>query len=220
MAGDKFPPLTLFDVEGKRLLVDGAHRLEAAKRCGLKRIACIVRDGNRQDAVKYALGANRGHGLQRGNEDKRRCAEIALREFPELSDRAIAEMCGVSDRFVNKVRGRADANRSDLTRTGRDGKRYRIRRRTPLAKSRDDLPDFKLPRDLGQREHALSAYFAGLSERLCALITKHPSLASPARTAVYAMVGKVLKRVNEVSPTPRSPQPAAPVAAGANKPAQ
>jgi hypothetical protein len=61
---------------------------------------------------------------------------IALREYPKLSDRAIAEMCAVSDRFVNDMRRALSpgANYSHLLtptgcndytlRTGRDGKQY------------------------------------------------------------------------------------------------
>lgn len=55
--------------------------------------------------------------------DKRRCVEIALREFPNLSSRALAELCGVGDRFVRDIRG-DDAGAVKPHVTGADGKRY------------------------------------------------------------------------------------------------
>jgi len=51
---------------------------------------------------------------------KRRCVELALREFPGKSSRAYAEMCGVSDMFVGHIRP-VQTDCTD-TRTGRDGK--------------------------------------------------------------------------------------------------
>ena len=42
--------------------------------------------------------------LKRSNPDKRRCVEIALKEFGGMSDRAIAEMCGVGKTLASEVR--------------------------------------------------------------------------------------------------------------------
>ncbi len=50
-----------------------------------------------------------------------------IREFPNLSSRAIAEMCGVSDRFVRDIRG-DDAGAVKPHVTGADGKQYPARR--------------------------------------------------------------------------------------------
>lgn len=54
------------------------------------------------EPLKHALGANAAHGHQRTNADKRRCVEIALREFAGMSNRAIADMCGVSADLVDR----------------------------------------------------------------------------------------------------------------------
>src|SRR6266446_2693416 len=42
--------------------------------------------------------------LRRTNADKRNCVVAALKEFPDLSNRAIAERCAVSDMLVGDVR--------------------------------------------------------------------------------------------------------------------
>jgi len=52
-------------------------------------------------------------------------AEILMGEFPKLSSRAIAKMCGVSDMFVGSIRTNVGANELHLSTTGSDGKTYR-----------------------------------------------------------------------------------------------
>jgi hypothetical protein len=99
----KFPAVVVFASGTAYLLADGFHRFMAAQRCGWVDIDCDVRKGSKQDAIRYSLTANNGHGLRRTNADKRRGVEIALREFGKMSNHAIAEMCGVSDQFVNEL---------------------------------------------------------------------------------------------------------------------
>ena len=80
----------------------------------------------------YSLGANQSNGLRRTNADKRHAVELALKEFPKLSDRAIAEMCGVSQPFVSEFRPKVITVITSETHTGKDGKEYPARR--PAAK--------------------------------------------------------------------------------------
>ena len=85
-------------------LVDGFHRCEVAKRIGLKTIPVEHVDGTRLDAIRSAVAANRRHGLQRSPADKRRAAEMALTSFPDLSDREISRLTGVSHTTINRMR--------------------------------------------------------------------------------------------------------------------
>jgi uncharacterized ParB-like nuclease family protein len=103
-AGKKFPPLlTVFDGRAY-YLADGFHRLQAAQRLRVAKIACEVRDGSRADARLAACGANQEHGLRRTNEDKRRAVRVVLELQPEWSNRMVAEHVGVSHPFVAEVR--------------------------------------------------------------------------------------------------------------------
>ena len=88
-----------------------------------------MRKGGRVDALKYALGANAVHGQRRSNADKRRCVEIAVKEFGGLSSRAIAELCAVGHQLVDQVRGPLDES-SNATRTTSDGRQYPATRAT------------------------------------------------------------------------------------------
>lgn len=80
--------------------------------------------GGRADALKHAL-----HGHRRSNADKRRCVEIALREFPKLSSRAVAKLCGVSHTFVEQLRPEEALATVANARTASDGRQYPARRR-------------------------------------------------------------------------------------------
>lgn len=50
--------------------------------------------------------------MRRSNADKRRAVEIALREFSNMSDRAIAELCGVHHDMVRSSRPKLDVAES------------------------------------------------------------------------------------------------------------
>ena len=65
------------------------------------------------------------HGLKRTNADKRRSVELALAEWPNVSDRQIAEICAVGHDMVAGIRaGQLAENAScePQPRVGKDGK--------------------------------------------------------------------------------------------------
>lgn len=127
--GAQFPSIVVFGSAEKCWLGDGWHRVLAAQQLLFEEIEADLRAGGRADALKYALGANAAHGRRRTNADKRRCVEIALREFPSLSSRAIAELCGVSHHTVESVRPEPGGQIAHVERTGQDGKQYPAGRR-------------------------------------------------------------------------------------------
>jgi hypothetical protein len=133
--GDDFPPIVLFATNGKHWVGDGWHRLWAAEHIGALTIPAEVRKGGRVEALKHALGANAAHGHRRTNADKRRCVEIALREFPKLSAREVAKLCGVADSFVGDQRRQVQSDCTSRV-TGADGKQYPAKRnqiRAPIS---------------------------------------------------------------------------------------
>ena len=114
-----FPPIKVV----RKVLVDGFHRIEAARRViaapgtpadlrrALQNIPCerVEVDPANNDisdlALQHALAANHAHGLRPSNADKRRAVELALDRWPDKSDREIATMTGTSHPFVGRVRG-------------------------------------------------------------------------------------------------------------------
>jgi len=105
-AGAVFPPIVVFHNGGNYWLADGFHRLAAQAKLGYETIPVDVRKGGRRDAIQYSLGANETHGLRRTREDKQRAVATALAdpEWSALSDRDIAQLCGVSHTMVSRVR--------------------------------------------------------------------------------------------------------------------
>lgn len=136
--GTEFPPVVLFQTEPTAgwILADGFHRVAAARKAGLRRILAEVRQGDRQAATTYALRANVKHGRRRTNADKRKTVEIALKEFPDQSDRSLAEMCAVDKSLVASIRRQvADSTTcASHKRIGMDGKAYRSPGRRGLDK--------------------------------------------------------------------------------------
>lgn len=109
LAGDVFPPVTLF-FDGKHYwLADGFHRLFAHKKqmpkLGLE-IDAEIFQGTKRDAVLYSLGANARHGLPRSPDDKRVAVQKLLTdpEWSQWSDSLIAQTANVSQPFVSKRR--------------------------------------------------------------------------------------------------------------------
>lgn len=134
--GDVFPPVDLYGTENECWIGDGWHRVLAAF-AGDTRHGCIeanLHPGGRIDALRHALGANAIHGQRRSTADKRRAVEIAVCEFPKLSNAAIATLCGVDDKTVAAHRPGTSGNSEPETRTGQDGKQYPVKSRRTLAR--------------------------------------------------------------------------------------
>lgn len=120
--GVKLPPVDLFlsiSPNGYPIynIGDGWHRILAHQTMDKETILANVHRGDRKDALKFALGANSTHGLRRTNKDKRRAVEIATGEFPQLSDRQLAEICKVDHKTVARYRPKTEEKR-----IGADGK--------------------------------------------------------------------------------------------------
>lgn len=130
-AGSVFPPLDVFDFgDDKMVIVDGEHRFMGAILAEVKKHECVVHEGSKQDAIKFALQCNTAHGLRRTNEDKRHAVVLALSEFDKFSDGVLADMCAVSHTFVAIIRKEVQpatvASSVSAKRIGRDGSARKV----------------------------------------------------------------------------------------------
>jgi hypothetical protein len=134
--GAQFPPVVVFNDGHRYILADGFHRVMAAGLLYLTEISAEIREGNRSDALKYALGANVSHGMRRTNADKHRSIALALSEWPKCSDREIARICAVSYEFVRYSRPQLSTVDScpAQKRIGKDGKERRMPTRVSLPR--------------------------------------------------------------------------------------
>lgn len=109
-AGDKFPPITVFFDGQDYWLVDGFHRHQASfMYLPGQAMECEVHQGRLEDAQWYSYTVNCGHGVRRTNADKERAVRAALAhpKSESLSNRQIAEHCGVGETMVRQHRKKA-----------------------------------------------------------------------------------------------------------------
>tara|TARA_B110001469_G_scaffold292_1_gene382 strand:- start:622 stop:1446 length:825 start_codon:yes stop_codon:yes gene_type:complete len=126
-SGAVFPPITVFYDGAKYWLADGFHRFLAVQRNEAESISAEVHEGSRTDALRHALGANSTNGIYRSNADKRNAVEIALEEWPNMSNSVIAELCRVSGDLVRRNRiamEKLERIAPQDSVTGKDGKQY------------------------------------------------------------------------------------------------
>ncbi|MEU7146022.1 ParB/RepB/Spo0J family partition protein [Nocardia sp. NPDC046473] len=105
-------------------VIDGMHRLYAAKLVGAKTIQVRFFDGDESEAFIWAVRENNAHGLPLSLGERVAAARRIIESSPQLSNRAIAGYVGLSDKTVGAVRShRSTSEHSQLSsRIGADGK--------------------------------------------------------------------------------------------------
>ncbi|QLQ40521.2 ParB/RepB/Spo0J family partition protein [Micromonospora robiginosa] len=110
-------------------VIDGAHRLGAARLRGEETIEVRFFDGSEMEAFLLAVRANTTHGLPLTHADRSRAAERIIVSHPTWSDRAIAQAAGLGARTVATLRRKlelggagGEATPQPQARTGRDGR--------------------------------------------------------------------------------------------------
>lgn len=119
---DELPPILV--QRGSLRVIDGAHRLEAAKARGEKLIRARVVDCTDDDAYVLAVCANTLDGLPLCRADRVASARRILGWHPDWSDRAIGTVTGLSAGTVGGIRQESASEAGQFTkRLGRDGRR-------------------------------------------------------------------------------------------------
>ncbi|MFI6172498.1 ParB/RepB/Spo0J family partition protein [Nocardia sp. NPDC051052] len=104
-------------------VIDGFHRLRAARERGATHIEALYFDGDADDAYILSVRANTSHGLPLSASDRSAAATRIIAMHPDWSDRAIAACAGLSTRTVSTIRYRSTDIAPQLnTRLGRDGR--------------------------------------------------------------------------------------------------
>lgn len=103
-------------------VIDGMHRLGAARLRGQDAIDVVFFDGSDEDAFVMAVKANVAHGLPLSYADREAAVVRILASHPDWSDRAIAATTGLAARTVATVRTRVVGLPAATSRVGRDGR--------------------------------------------------------------------------------------------------
>lgn len=104
-------------------VVDGRHRVTAARRRGQTSIRARLVEGSSTELFRLALRLNSAHGLPMTLPDRRAAATSLLRRTPERSDRSIAVDVGLAATTVARLRRSSTVQNEQLNvRRGRDGR--------------------------------------------------------------------------------------------------
>lgn len=120
-SGAELPPIIV--QRATLRVIDGMHRVGAARLRGRDTIEVTFFDGNEDEAFVMAVTANVAHGLPLSRADREAAAERIIATRPHWSDRAIAAATGLAATTVAKIRRRAAPDGPEATvRIGRDGR--------------------------------------------------------------------------------------------------
>jgi hypothetical protein len=120
-SGAGLPPI-LVHRETMRV-IDGMHRLHAARLRGDKTVEVRFFEGNQDEAFIEAVRANTTHGLPLTLADREAAASRILASHPQHSDRRIALVTGLAAATVAAIRQRTGSAGHPITaRIGRDGR--------------------------------------------------------------------------------------------------
>ena len=100
-------------------VIDGAHRLAAARESGRTEIRVTFFDGDVLDAFVLAIQANSTHGRPLSIGERKGAARVLLEQGPDRSTRWIASVCGLAPSTVEVLR---PATRRAQRRIGQDGR--------------------------------------------------------------------------------------------------
>jgi len=118
---DQVPPI-LVHARTMRV-IDGVHRVHAARAKGRSTIRAVLFDGDDTDAHIEAVRSNVAHGKPLSLAEREEAASRILELVPAWADRRIAVVTGLSPKTVSRLRARATVDSAQLrARLGRDGR--------------------------------------------------------------------------------------------------
>ncbi|WP_412744925.1 ParB N-terminal domain-containing protein [Krasilnikovia sp. MM14-A1004] len=104
-------------------VIDGMHRLRAARLRGDTHIDVRFFDGDDEAAFVLAVELNVAHGLPLSMADRTAAATRIIQSHPQWSDRVIAATTGLAAKTVAMIRRRTTGEDAQLhSRLGRDGR--------------------------------------------------------------------------------------------------
>lgn len=113
------PPIVVH--RGTRRVIDGMHRLWAARFRGDESIEVVFVDGSPADVFVLAVELNRAHGLPLTLDERKSAAAQIMDSHPQWSDRKIARTTGLAASTVASLRSSSTVGTVGR-RTGQDGR--------------------------------------------------------------------------------------------------
>jgi len=118
---DPLPPILI--QRSTMSVIDGMHRVLAAKMRGQEEIEARLIDGDQAICFVMAVSVNVKHGLPLSLDDRKAAAKRIIRFYPSWSDRKIASVSGLAARTVAGLRDHPSLEDNHPEgRIGRDGR--------------------------------------------------------------------------------------------------
>ena len=119
-AETRLPPIIVHRATMR--VIDGLHRLKAAKLRGADTIEVRFFNGDEADAFVVAVKSNIAHGLPLSLADRKRAAARIITSHPQWSDRMIASVTGIAAGTVADLRKQVAGDAAEDSRIGQDGR--------------------------------------------------------------------------------------------------
>jgi ParB-like chromosome segregation protein Spo0J len=100
--GGRWPPILVHETTG--VVIDGVHRVTAARMLGLLRVDASLFSGGPDAALIECVRRNVQHGLPLTLRERKWAASRVLNVHPNWSDRRIAGICALSPKTVGRLR--------------------------------------------------------------------------------------------------------------------
>jgi ParB-like chromosome segregation protein Spo0J len=150
--GGRWPPILVHESTG--VVIDGVHRVTAARMLGLLRVDASLFSGGPDAALIECVRRNVQHGLPLTLRERKWAAGRVLGAHPNWSDRRVAGICALSPKTVGRLRVVPGACESDAAlpgdaevRVGRDNRLRPVNSvsaRERVAKALHEHPDASL----------------------------------------------------------------------------
>jgi ParB-like chromosome segregation protein Spo0J len=117
---DDCPPILV--ERSTSTVIDGVHRVLAARMLGRTTIAARYFEGTHEEAFLEAVRSNIAHGKPLTLAEREAAAKKVLGLHSDWSDRLVGDICGLSDKTIGRLR-KTTADIPQLSaRVGRDGR--------------------------------------------------------------------------------------------------
>jgi ParB-like chromosome segregation protein Spo0J len=147
---DDCPPILI--ESSTAMVIDGAHRVLAARLLDRKTITARYFTGTHEEAFVEAVKANVAHGKPLTLAEREAAAKTVLGIHGDWSNRLVAQVCGLSDKTVGRLRKTTAEIPQSTARIGRDGRQRPTdtrQLRTEIATALRAKPDAR-PDDLAR----------------------------------------------------------------------
>jgi hypothetical protein len=175
------------------------HRAMAYESAGRRSMPCTVVGGDRFDAIRIGISENNRHVGERVTvKDRRHSVERVLEAKPEMSDRAIAELCRVSHPTVAKIRSEVSGGKitTSTVRIGRDRKVYPV----PAPSDKPPISDVARKTDAADSRNATTSIPSAVLAVSNAPLPQDENAKKEAGfRRLYDLIGKVKREADELS---------------------